>query len=342
MSDPPRQVMKCCRWCGEEIKPTALICKHCRSWQREDADKEALVFDKSFVRWGKVYLVVGGVVVAAFAAVFGFDLNKAREEASKSQTDARSSQLDAKSFATEAKVTAEQAKTSASQTYLDAGKLYEETKAKIADIDAQVSKEKTKLESDIGKAEKDVETLAARIATLTNGFPSGDSLVNQSSAITSLQQQVTQLQTTLSSQTPVVASNSADLAKTIEVKQTAVQVDGTVAGEHARSFDVTFSVCSSVNDICGLDHLKDISRVVYRLDPRWFSVKDVPIVTRENGFQYRLRVWGSTRVRACIFLNGEPGRPVVRSGMIKFADEPSYWAADTAVDPADCVNLNGV
>jgi hypothetical protein len=39
-------------------------------------------------------------------------------------------------------------------------------------------------------------------------------------------------------------------------------------------FDITFSLCSFVDGACGDGRLDDVTRVIYRFDPRWFSVPD--------------------------------------------------------------------
>jgi hypothetical protein len=117
-------------------------------------------------------------------------------------------------------------------------------------------------------------------------------------------------------------------------------VPGSDAGGARKSYDVTFSVCSSAGESCNDNHLNDVSHVVYRFDKRWFSVPDVTAANEGSGFSYTVRVWGITSVGACIFIKGAPDDPIARAGRIVLgADQPVFWGSETSDGANNCSDV---
>ncbi len=50
--------------------------------------------------------------------------------------------------------------------------------------------------------------------------------------------------------------------------------------------------------------LEGVVRVVYKLHERWFNPSEIVSLKREDSFQFSNRVWGSTQVRADIYIRG--------------------------------------
>jgi polyhydroxyalkanoate synthesis regulator phasin len=210
----------------------------------------------------------------------------------------------------------------------------------IATTEAQLS----------NQLQRQIEYITGRVRSFQSEDPShyGDNLKNQGEAITALQRQVSALQEKLAAvggsgqatQAPVSRDELAELDRILRIKQTASKVEGTDATSARQSYDVSFSLCSFVDGACGDSHLSDVSHVVYRFDPRWFSVPDASVISAVTRFSYVLRVWGVTQVRACIFIRGLADRPIIRVGYMSLASAPAYWGPDPSANPDQCSGLN--
>jgi hypothetical protein len=167
--------MKPCRWCGQQIEPSALRCHHCRTWQHDGADREeireAQILDRGIIYWGKflsaLVLIAGGV----FLAFGNVDVNRARQQVWEALVAARTSQADAE------------------RSSLEAGKMLEEGKAKLANLEKELDKQRKDVETQI-------EFITGRARSVQDYDPSkfGDNLKNLGEAITVLQRQVASLQ----------------------------------------------------------------------------------------------------------------------------------------------------
>jgi hypothetical protein len=347
--------MKPCRWCGQPIEPSALRCYHCRTWQRDGADhedvREAQILDKGIIYWGKFMVLLTTLFVGAVLAAGGFDIFHAREGAREAQMAARTAQGDAEMAAKSAKNEAERVSLDARKLLDDAkdkvDKLLDEWRAKLAKLEQEVDKQKTQIEQQRADFQQQIEYITGRARSLDSSL-FGDSLKNQGEAISELQRQITALQEKLAAvggigqaaQTPLSSDELAELDRILRIEQTASKVAGSGATGTRQSYDVAFSLCSFVDGACGDNRLSEVSRVIYRFDPKWFSVSDVPVASAANRFSYTLRVWGVTRVRACIFIRGMPDRQIVRVGAMSLGYEPTYWGPDPSAKPDACLGLN--
>jgi hypothetical protein len=303
---------------------------------------EAQLINKNLILWGKIFLVVTVFLTGLALAFFGYDLKNAREAALTSEMEAHAFQIAAQGFAADAKDKAEHASLDSQKLLADTEKKNEEVKKKIDDqrqyIDAQV----VYITGRVGGVKgEDYSQL-------------GDNLKNLGETIKALQTQVAELQKKAFVLTspeaapsqekiePLSPEEVTELDEILRIKQTASKAGGLTLDGSRQSYDLSFTVCALVGGTCGDSRLDDVSRVVYRFDPHWFSVPNVPVADRSTQFKYGLRVWGVTRVRACIFLKRAPDRPIVRAGLMSLAEEPSYWDPELSATADRCANLNGL
>jgi hypothetical protein len=68
-----------------------------------------------------------------------------------------------------------------------------------------------------------------------------------------------------------------------------------------------------------------VDKVVYFLDPKWYAQPIVEVTNPVGGFRYSFGAFGSTEVKAKIFLTN-PEETVVRSGRIS-TSEPQTFSA---------------
>jgi hypothetical protein len=345
---------KSCRWCGQQIELSAQRCHHCRTWQRDGADREdvreAQILDRGLLYWGKFVLSVAGLFVLIALAAGGFDIYHASQQAKEAQLAARSSQTDAEASANAAKNQAE-------RTALDADKLLREADEKIETLLAEGKEKLDGLEQQIKEQNKEIERQRADIQQQIDfvtgrarSIESGDSLKNQGEAISVLQRQVAALQEQLAKSTTIAQGGQTkndmvkldQLNQILRVEQTAATVKGLDAGGTRQSYDVTFRLCTFINGACGTQRLPEVFRVVYRFNEKWFSVPDVPIVNVADQFKYTVRVWGVTKVSACIYLVDASTVPIVRGGLMNLSSETRYWGPDPATTPSDCAGLDRV
>ena len=102
----------------------------------------------------------------------------------------------------------------------------------------------------------------------------------------------------------------------IQIRQAAVSLGAIDPARSGRTFSqVTLSVEIQQDTPNPEEILKRIERVVYVLDPKWFSPNEIATVNRANNFSYSLRAWGYTPLTVRIYTFGE-GEPVTRSSRI--------------------------
>ncbi|TIL33921.1 hypothetical protein [Mesorhizobium sp.] len=345
---------KPCRWCGQQIELSAQRCHHCKTWQRDGADREdvleAQILDRGFLYWGKFVLGVAGLFALIALAAGGFDIYHASQQAKEAQLAARSAQSDAEESANAAKNQAERTALDADKLLREAGekveRLMADGKQKLEGLEKQINTQNKEIERQRADVQQQIEFITGRARSIE----SGDSLKNQGETISVLQRQVAALQeqlaksgsTTQSGQTKNDMVKVGQLNQILRVEQTAAKVTGLDAGGTRQSYDVTFRLCSFIDDSCGTQRLAEVFRVVYRFNERWFSVPDVSIVNVADQFKYTVRVWGVTKVSACIYLVDAPTVPIVRGALMNLSSEPRYWGLDPATTPSDCAGLDRV
>lgn len=343
--------MKPCRWCGQPIEPSAQRCHHCRTWQRDGADHEdvrkAQILDEGIIKWGKFVAGVATLFVVVAIAAGGYDIYGARTQAWEAQMRAQTSQGEA-----------ERASLSTSKLLDEAQRkidnLLEDARAKLDKVEQRVDEQNAEIERRSAEFRQQIEYITGRAGSLPSEDPAqvGDSLRNQGELISVLQRQVATLQEGLATiggtdqafQTkaaPLSAEEWAELDKILLIEQSASKVAGTGTTGTRQSYDVVFRLCSFENDQCSSHRLNEVFRVIYRFDPKWFTAADVPVASDDNQFRYAVRVWGVTRVRACIFIRGAAHRPIVREAAMNLADdEPTYWGPDPSAKPDACSGLS--
>lgn len=378
-----------CRWCRQEIEETALRCHHCRTWQREGADREevreAQILDKGIIYWGKfISAVLAAFVVIAIAAG-GYDIYHAHQEAWEAQRAARESQdaaerssrdasrllddstaalNDAKARAADAERSSRDASNllnDAKTRVADADKLLTDGRAMLANLESEVQAHGAQIDQQHERLEEQARAIQDQYTALSgqardivedDELWSGDSLKNQGKLISVLQSQVARLQDRLagvsigepSPQTkvePLSAEELTELNRILAIEQTSSMVPEARSRSGRQGYDVTLRACAFVNGECDNRRLDQVVRVIYRFDPQWFSVANVPVSSSANNFSYGLRVWGSTKVQACIFVRGAPGEPIAREGRMDLSGRPTYWGPDHPADPDVCEGLSG-
>jgi hypothetical protein len=173
----------------------------------------------------------------------------------------------------------------------------------------------------------------------------GDSLVNLARSGQGIQANVDALEKRLrvlelaSGRGPESSVEMLDtLTSALRVEQTSsaaeVVLKKSLPSGFSKHYDLKFSICTQQGDRCEDHGLDAIEKVVYRLDPRWFSNPNETRSNRADGFSFGVRVWGVTTVTACIYLKGRK-EPVVRRGPISLTGT-QYWAPDPSVTQSAC------
>lgn len=357
--------MKTCRWCSQPIDASAQRCYHCGTWQRDGADREAIreaqILDRGFLYWAKFVAGALSIVAVIALAVGGFDIYRSSQQAKEAQLSARSSQSEAQEAANTAKYLAERTSTEARQLLIDAREKVDnvlaEGKVKLDLLQKQIADQDTNIARQRADLQEQIEFFTGRAQSVK----SGDSLKNQGEAINALQGQIADLQRQIAAMQrqidvieragplgdapPPVAQAKANMEKVhdfnefLRIEQTAVKVTTQTSRQ---SYDVTFKLCSFIDGSCGADRLRDVFRVVYRFNKDWFSVPDVPVSNVANQFGYTVRVWGMTKVRACIFLSEAATVPIVRAAVMNLSGDPSYWGPDPSAKPSECAGLDSM
>jgi pYEATS domain-containing protein involved in immunity len=87
--------------------------------------------------------------------------------------------------------------------------------------------------------------------------------------------------------------------------------------------ELTFSIDVEVNGRFNRDSamniMNKIDKVVYHLDERWFKAPSVVQVNKLENFKMGIRVWGRTKVKVEIYVNGEES-PIIREGFMNLND----------------------
>jgi hypothetical protein len=125
------------------------------------------------------------------------------------------------------------------------------------------------------------------------------------------------------------------LTRSLRVLQTSVPVPNDFAGQTRKTYDLSFSLCTQTGDKCDEQGLDSVEKVIYRLDPRWFMNATETRINRADRFSFSIRVWGITKVTACIYVKGRPEQPIIRAAFMSLT-EPQYLGAELPVPPYDC------
>jgi hypothetical protein len=103
----------------------------------------------------------------------------------------------------------------------------------------------------------------------------------------------------------------------MRIRQEAVSLGAIDPARPGRMFSqITFSVEIKKDAPDPNKLLGKIERVVYVLDPTWFSPSEIATVNRDDNFAYSLRAWGPTPITARIFTFGNEEPTVIRSSRI--------------------------
>lgn len=129
-----------------------------------------------------------------------------------------------------------------------------------------------------------------QLAELVGEAKRRDSLGNEALLIRAMQVRITELQRGLGAEGAIARASQAE-PPTIDASRRARAVLGGPpdpgqgpGGSTRRSHDVTFRLCGSWPPTsaasCEAAGLEDVARRLWRLNPRWFSVPDMPVVDR--------------------------------------------------------------
>jgi hypothetical protein len=129
---------------------------------------------------------------------------------------------------------------------------------------------------------------------------------------------------------PAISTQVTRLQTDIRIKEVAAPSKPAKA-DGRTYFDLVFYLSVQNGSECDERGLEGVEKVSYYLDPKWFTPSVVTTDERDDGFAYRVKVWGRTRVTACIYLKGVTS-PVVRSDNMSFnragAEGGLLWGLD--------------
>ena len=120
-------------------------------------------------------------------------------------------------------------------------------------------------------------------------------------------------------QPQVALSDKKNILDALAVRQT-VRRDTT---DKLNPYTITLQVDVSADFPDRADILPRISKVVYYLDPRWYSRPIVEVTNPNGGFRYSFGSFGSTQVTARIHLEN-PEEVVVRTGRISTSETQKF------------------
>jgi hypothetical protein len=324
--------MKICPSCGEQVQDTAVKCWHCHAMippAAEDDGKVTLSLDKSLVLWSKFLIGLWTLFLVVGVMFYGYKLNEAYSKLSEAQLLTQQALVAAQGAQLETQKARNDARADAQETKILADDL--QAKSRQVDLDMATLREKLKR-----VAGRDIDILSDQQQT-------GDNLVNLARSTQATQDSINRLEEKVASLAALVEPSLSpvaspavfdDLSQSLGIQQVATPAPIESAPGGRQAYDLVFTACVWEDKQCTARDFKAIDKVIYRLDPRWFSAPEETRINPSDQFKLELRVWGSTKVTACIFLNGND-RPIVRSGRMDL-HQTLKWGPETAAEPDDC------
>jgi len=285
--------------------------------------------DQGLIRFGKFAGALLGVFLVVGAALYGYDAQNAHKQAVEAQSAAQIAQNEA-----------QKAQNAAQKSALDMQQW-------LAEQQKTIGSRTTLVDHQIEALRLKIVQIFGRNIDISADIPDadGDSLINLARSGQGIQANVDALENRLSNLEFSVRQASRlglelsvetldTLSRTLRVRQISSSVQGPT--DVRKSYDLSFSLCVQDSDKCEQQGLDAVEKVIYRLDPRWFSSANETRISRADQFSFGVRVWGITKVAACIYLKGR-AQPVVRAGLMSLT-EAQYWGPDSSVTPEVCAS----
>jgi hypothetical protein len=312
--------------------------------------------DKGVIGLGKFLVAIVGLLIFIGLAFFAMDLKDALEKAAAAKSAATLAQLDAQ----KAQLDAQRAQVGAEQSKIEAGKSKTEAEANVAatkklsdELTQRIDQTTPKLQQFDETIER-INRINKKLAEICSGSSNlvapaeecasldalAQNTVGNQAKVDGLDKRVSDLERQRTGQLEVRAGQIEAISAEVRGRlnsdlriREAAKPSGPVAAGGPTYYDLVFSVCIQNGTQCDSNGLENVERVSYYFDPRWFSPSVVTRDNRAEGFAYQLRVWGRTKVTACIYLRGET-RPVARSGTMSLvrgaAEGGVIWAPEAS------------
>jgi hypothetical protein len=296
-----------------------------------------LIIDEGIIYFTKWFGAILGLFVAAGLAFYSYDAYNARNKAIEARDASQAARNDAEKARNEAQKISVEA-----QTWLD------DVKARLGTKEIQVNKQVEVIEKKIIAiygTDVDISAIKDPVdVSTTIKDPIANSVLNLANSSRGIQANIDALDARVKvielwrikqagQLVQIPAGEQDELNQKLRIKQVPTTTSSLGTGNRA-SFDLSFTLCMQNETECNATGLQNVDKVVYHLDKRWFAV---PKETRSNStdqFAYELRVWGVTKITACIYLKGQD-RPIVRSGLMNLV-APQYWGPEASAAADEC------